>query len=540
MLAALLFVGLAQGAPDSRRIVQASEIMEKIERGEPVHYDGVIVEGDLDLSGRTLGTVHFNDTVFRGPVNFRGTNFTRDAWFLRAKFRGGDAYFRDSQFNGYTGFNKALFGSGASFERARFNGYTTFNNVRFNETAHFWRANFTEDAYFEGAQFIGWTDFNAAKFCKIVYFRYATFSEDVVFGRTLFQGYADFWFVQFNGTSRFGDAQFDKDTQFSKVRFGSDSNFGGVRFGGDAYFGGTEFNKTAHFDGAVFSGGVAYFMWANFSGNARFWEVKFKEIADFSDTTFNGSSGFRYAQFSNRAYFNSAMFNGSASFEDAQFDGNAYFENTTFGSHLDLTRTGVLRLLLPWESIDDHQLFVSDDDAYLALIRNYANLGWFEDLNDCYYEYRNKCRMNEPISLEKITDTFEWILYGYGVKPLRTVVWIVSVILGFGLVFSYCGSIKKYIREERVENPTDGPTVNGTFEASEINTVFKSGELTFFDPFIFSLIIVTFTLGFASFLYPTIEYRAEKHRFLIMLERFLGYVFLALLITAISKTYLIR
>lgn len=58
------------------------------------------------------------------------------------------------------------------------------------------------------------------------------------------------------------------------------------------------------------------------------------------------------------------------------------------------------------------------------------------------------------------------------------------------------------------------------------------------DPFIFSL--TTFTSGLTSFLYPVIEYEAEKHTRLVIFERLLGSVFLALLITAISKTYLIR
>jgi len=51
-----LLAGPALGAPDDdpRPIVPASEILAKIERGEPVEYDGVIVEGDLDLSGLDL------------------------------------------------------------------------------------------------------------------------------------------------------------------------------------------------------------------------------------------------------------------------------------------------------------------------------------------------------------------------------------------------------------------------------------------------------------------------------------------------------
>lgn len=32
---------------NERKVIQASEILAKIERGEDVEYDGVIIEGDL-------------------------------------------------------------------------------------------------------------------------------------------------------------------------------------------------------------------------------------------------------------------------------------------------------------------------------------------------------------------------------------------------------------------------------------------------------------------------------------------------------------
>ena len=54
LVALLLAVGASEGASDSRQAVQASEILAAIERGEPVEYDNVIVEGDLDLSGQDL------------------------------------------------------------------------------------------------------------------------------------------------------------------------------------------------------------------------------------------------------------------------------------------------------------------------------------------------------------------------------------------------------------------------------------------------------------------------------------------------------
>ncbi len=55
-MALLLALGAAEGAADSLQVVQASEILAAIERGESVEYDNMIVEGDLDLSGQDLSS----------------------------------------------------------------------------------------------------------------------------------------------------------------------------------------------------------------------------------------------------------------------------------------------------------------------------------------------------------------------------------------------------------------------------------------------------------------------------------------------------
>ena len=47
---------------DQSPAIQASVILAKIERGEDVKYDGVIVEGDLDISGLDLPTRNVNKT----------------------------------------------------------------------------------------------------------------------------------------------------------------------------------------------------------------------------------------------------------------------------------------------------------------------------------------------------------------------------------------------------------------------------------------------------------------------------------------------
>ena len=191
-----------------------------------------------------------------------------------------------------------------------------------------------------------------------------------------------------------------------------------------------------------------------------------------------------------------------------RFNYDAYFENATFypNTKLDLTRSSHRRMFLPWDCIDQNQASASDDDAYLALMRNYMNLGWYEDANSCYYEYRNKRRSDadEPY-IEKGTDFIEWLLYGYGVKPFRTVLWIVGLVLIFGLVFRNGGSIKKYIREKSKVPLEDGSTAGDESGAVELKTTLRKGEINFKDPFLFSL--TTFTSGLTSFLYPAIEGR---------------------------------
>jgi hypothetical protein len=84
----------------------------------------------------------------------------------------------------------------------------------------------------------------------------------------------------------------------------------------------------------------------------------------------------------------------------------------------------------------------------------------------------------------------------------------------------------------------DKKTTGDESGAVELKTTLKKADLNFKDPFLFSL--TTFTSGLTSFFYPAIEYEAERHTRLVIVERLLGSIFLTLLITAISKTYLIR
>jgi hypothetical protein len=53
LLAAFIFVALSSAAVPDERVVSASKILEQIAAGQPVEYDGYIIEGALDLDRLT-------------------------------------------------------------------------------------------------------------------------------------------------------------------------------------------------------------------------------------------------------------------------------------------------------------------------------------------------------------------------------------------------------------------------------------------------------------------------------------------------------
>jgi hypothetical protein len=185
-----------------------------------------------------------------------------------------------------------------------------------------------------------------------------------------------------------------------------------------------------------------------------------------------------------------------------------------------------------------------DERTYLSLINNYDNLGWHNDANKCYYNYRNAVRRNwlksraQPI-LIKISnianwfiDTTEMLLYGYGVRPLFTIIWSSIIVLAFGIFFSKNNSLLKLISEKCIIESKDKP------DEAIINIIKRKSQIRYFDPFLFSLLI--FSSGFTIFIQPSVEYELQHHTRWIIVERLLGTFFVALFLTSISKTYLIR
>ena len=357
----------------SQRIVPASEILAKIERGEDVEYDNVIVKGDLDLGDKTLGTVHFRDAIFQGSVNFGGTNFTGSASFIGANFSA-RADFGRSKFSGYADFLGAEFGGDANFGGAEFTGgYTYFLGAEFaGGNADFGGAKFTGgDANFGGAEFTGgYTYFVGAEFAG---------------------GNADFVGAEFaGGNADFRGAKFTGGyANFWRAKFaGGNADFLGAEFGGYANFLGAEFDKELTFNDLKFD--RLYITWESikdklvYNGPAYLALVKnFKVIEQFNDAD-NCYYAYRKASQAQKLWYS----------EDNRV--------------IDL-----LVRCYSWIYANIKRI-----SEYFSWINNYPPLTWIR-----------------RFTWSKLFDWIGLVSCGYGVKVWPIILWGLGSVLGFTLLY---------------------------------------------------------------------------------------------------------
>jgi len=165
----------ADGSENSLPVVQASEILAKIQKGEPVEYDHVMVKGDLDLGKLDLPTKHVNRTSFE--INYLGLSETSKVVVSHIRIN-------DSIFDGFVSFNysnldKSIDMSGSNFTKnayfsgATFSGNASFSGATFIKSAAFYNAQFNttsfsytqfDDAFFDGANFRGELSLDRSKY----------------------------------------------------------------------------------------------------------------------------------------------------------------------------------------------------------------------------------------------------------------------------------------------------------------------------------------------------------------------------------------
>ena len=165
------------------REIPASEILDKIQKGEPVEYDHVRITDDLDLSNLDLPTEHVARTEYQIKtleLPEESKVVSSQIKITNSKFDAKNVNLGNNLFKGSINFNNTIFCRYPYFRGATFSKYAEFRGTTFRGGANFTGATFSGDADFIGTTFSGspsliWTKFEG----DVLTFRDATFTSAV-------------------------------------------------------------------------------------------------------------------------------------------------------------------------------------------------------------------------------------------------------------------------------------------------------------------------------------------------------------------------
>jgi len=226
--------------------VPASEILAKIEKGEPVEYDHVRILGDLDISKLILPKKHIDRTD--PEINSFGLEEKINIISSVIKIT-------HSEIRGVCVFSEVAFEKEVDFSGSHFSEYVDFCGSLFIFT----------DGGFSESLFSGYANFSASHFNCWADFRGSRFIKEADFQLSLVLGMADFSESEFNGTADFLRCKFEFDVDFREAKFNEKVDFIGCEFSRDAYFSGCEFSRKIEFAGSQFNGDSLSFKYSKFS-----------------------------------------------------------------------------------------------------------------------------------------------------------------------------------------------------------------------------------------------------------------------------------
>jgi hypothetical protein len=463
------------------KIVNAREILEKIQNGEPFKRHHIIVEGDLNINQLGLPTeyvsrnlyeidnlrlsdeqkivtsfIRINDSVIKGNLILNGTTFE------------GPMDFSSTSFNGTIDFSGTEFNREAKFTNCRFNDYADFRDSKFYDYADFWKS---------------------------------TFNKDLDFSDAWFNGSADFWKSIFNRNASFIRSVFDGDTNFEQSIFNGTADFNYSQFSNNAYFWNSNFQKNAYFVYSTFSKGASFEI-SKFEGKTNFSYSNFFDSSYFMHSIFNGTANFLRSGFSNNIDFSNSTFSQKPLFDGTYLGDLVIFSGVDSSRMIDLTNAKISKFYADWKLANPSNNKISlTIDMYQKLREYYEKSGYSDDANDCYFEIMIMRAKNYE-GWDRSLDILAYLTYGYGVRPLRSIGWSLVIIFSFSIFYW----IKEFFGFREAILFSFSTFVSGT------------GRL-FIDT-------------------PQLPEKSSLNiRFIFDFERILGLIFISLLVIALTNTF---
>lgn len=214
--------------------VNASEILDKINRGEAVSYRDAEIVGDLNLTRlknmklKKGESAEYISTV-ASPVSFINCRFTGNVLAYENPSDGSLFDNSDEVYN--TDFEKDV-----QFENCTFEQKNAFKYSHFNGSASFAGSSFSEEALFKYSKFSGGINFSNAKFISDANFKYVTFPVAVNFNQAAFGKEANFKYAKFPAGVNFSSTAFRGLANFKYAEIADPVNLKGASFkGGDDF-----------------------------------------------------------------------------------------------------------------------------------------------------------------------------------------------------------------------------------------------------------------------------------------------------------------
>jgi len=175
---------------------------------------------------------------------------------------------------------------------------------------------------------------------------------------------------------------------------------------------------------------------------------------------------------------------------------------------------------------------------YNIFFDNYKKWRLFEDYSNCYYTFRTELLSREPMGLKKILDYFQWILNGFGMKPIFPIIWSIGIILIAGAIFYITNGIQRS-NEKNTPNIVYIPGYQiprKPLKDRISHIISQKRTISFGESMLFS---ATYFSSGANSIISTTPIDLSPigiSRYIAVLERLLGWFFFALFLAALGNT----
>ncbi len=453
------FYALPSSAPGLDRVLEdivSKEVMAYISRDARMYVNSSILKNDI-LAQKNNKSIIVKNAIIEGDLHLNQTHVKNELQFIDCIFNGTfDLSYTD------------------------FKSHVRFENVNFKRDSDFRNANFFSDVEFVDVQFFGRSLFSGVTFHKIALFYKNNFTKSAFFDGTKFLNMV----------------------QFERISLLNHGLFNMAIFNGKAIF------------RDIFIAGISFFKTSSFLSQVNFNNVTFQDQVSFAGTIFKEDIGISRSSFKSSLDISNSTIHGILSLSDSRFSKNLDFTNTSAKdiiinqpiisktSKIFIDRLNLTNFNTHWKNIDDHVDY--NKDPYLSIMSIYNKQEWFEDYDECYYDYKYEHMIAEPWGIQKIKIISSWILCGFGKRVSHILLWSLLIILMCSIIF-WLG--------------------NG-LEPTQQSYNHRRKRTTFFDALYFSSIL--FVAQAPSEFRPI-----ERYRYLVIIEGILGWVLLGVLVAVL-------